>query len=417
MASDRADSDHAGDSTLARRNLLKLGGVGAAGLATAAMSTAVGSAATAPRATRRSRGGVRAMSTMPDPAPEHLKQGGGKTYHSSPGDPPDFVVSDFDELKNALDNAGDGDIVRVTDNAEIDMTGAENTLSIASGVILSGGRGNNGSLGGLLYTTRDRNPVADKPLPLFKTYGDRVRFTGLRLQGPRLANYWDPEGFDGNPSDDTAYDNYLIGGVHFLGNNCRVDNCQMYGFTHAAISVGAKSYVVSARIDHSSIHNNPMEHFGYGVNLYNGESVIEWNYFDYNRHSIAGFGYAENGYIARYNLVGEHPISHAFDMHGVSQNGGEGQVAGGTINIHHNTFRFTTDVYPESREQEAIAIRGIPDDRCDIDKNWFYHESKPVEPNKQGSAYRQENERWMHVWASGNHFGRSEPSADIGHPR
>ncbi|MDR7303915.1 hypothetical protein [Haloactinomyces albus] len=161
-----------------------------------------------------------------------------------------------------------------------------------------------------------------------------------------------------------------------------------------------------------------MEHYGYGVNLYNGESLIEWNYFDYNRHSIAGFGYSSNGYTARYNLVGKHPISHAFDMHGLNQNtGDDSKVAGGTIAIHHNTFQFTMDVFPDSRHQEAIAIRGIPDNRCDIDKNWFYHESKPVEVNKRGNAYRQENDRWMHVWASGNHFGRDEPAPGIGHPR
>ncbi|PRW61944.1 hypothetical protein CEP50_18020 [Actinopolyspora mortivallis] len=403
------------EGSLGRRNFLKLGTVGAAGLAVA--GTAAGTAAASTRSPARRTAGTLAVDTLPDPAPVDLKQGGGKTYHSSPGDTPSFYVSDFDGLKNALEQAGDGDIIRVRDDAQIDMTGAENTLSIASGVILSGGRGNNGSLGGLIYTTRDRNPQADVPLPMFQTRGDRVRFTGLRIQGPRLANYWDPEGNVGDPADHEEYKHYLIGGIHFLGDNCRVDNCQMYGFTHAAISVGARNYPVSARVDHSSIHNNPMEHFGYGVNLYNGESVIEWNYFDYNRHSIAGFGYESNGYTARYNLVGPHPISHAFDMHGLSQNNGSGEVAGGTINIHHNTFQFTHDVHPDTRPQEAVAIRGIPADRCDINENWFYHDSKPVEVNKQGNAYRQENEKWMHMWASGNHFGRGEPAAGIGHPR
>ncbi|WP_017975022.1 hypothetical protein [Actinopolyspora halophila] len=413
----RNDSERPGDGSLARRNFLKLGTASAAGLAVAGFSAGVAAGRSGSAPSRPAGPAPLAVNTMPDPAPVDLKQGGGKTYHSSPGDTPSFHVNDFDGLKNALEQAGDGDIIRVGDNAQIDLTGQENTLSIASGVILSGGRGNNGSLGGLLYTTRDRNPVADTPLPMFKTRGDRVRFTGLRIQGPRHADYWDPEGNEGDPSEHQEYENYLIGGIHFLGENCRVDNCQLYGFTHAAVSVGAKGYPVSARVDHSSIHNNPMEHFGYGVNLYNGESVIEWNYFDYNRHSIAGFGYEENGYTARYNLVGAHPISHAFDMHGLNQNNGDGEVAGGTINIHHNTFRFTHDVHPDNRAQEAIAIRGVPADRCDIDNNWFYHDSKPTEVNKQGNAYRQENEKWMHVWASGNHFGTGEPGSDVGHPR
>ncbi|SFE34324.1 hypothetical protein SAMN04487819_111114 [Actinopolyspora alba] len=411
-------TDRNTEGGLGRRNFLKLGTAGAAGLALAGTTASTAMASSRTTAAPTSVNTAAAVTTMPDPAPVDLKQGGGVTYHASPGDTPEFHVNDFNGLKNALESAGDGDIIRVADDAAIDMTGAENTLSIGTGVIISGGRGNNGSLGGLIYTTRNRNPVADKALPMFKTYGDRVRFTGIRLQGPRLANYWDPEGYDGNPYDDTAYDNYLIGGIHFLGDDCRVDNCQLYGFTHAAISVGAGGYQVSSRIDHNSIHNNPMEHFGYGVNLYNGHSVIEWNYFDYNRHSIAGYGYASNGYTARYNLVGEHPISHAFDMHGRAQNdGSDTEVAGGTINIHHNTFRFTTDVFPDSRAQEAIAIRGVPANRCDIDNNWFYHDSKPVAVNEQGNAYRQENDQWMHMWASGNHFGRSEPAADIGHPR
>ncbi|MHA6804056.1 hypothetical protein [Salinifilum ghardaiensis] len=402
-----------GGSGFERRNFIKGGAVGAAGVAGLALTGASGTAAE--RAGRRAP--LEAVRHLPDPAPEDLEQGGGKTYNGGPGGQPAYRVDDAKGLKRALSKASSGEIIRVEDDAVIDLTGDEG-LSVPSGVIIAGGRGNNGSSGGVLLTQRNTTGTPDEDLPLFAVEGSGVRFTGLRIQGPRLADYWDPEGYD-TPGEHTEYKTRIIGGLKFLGDDGRVDNCQMYGFTHAAVSFGyAKSSGASGRVEYCSIHNNPMEHYGYGVNVWGvgSAAIIEWNYFDYNRHSIAGYGGADNHYTARNNLVGPNPISHAFDMHGKSG------VAGGTILIHHNTFQFsenTDDAYPAERSQEAIKIRGVPDGRCDINKNWFHHTYKPTDPDGEpAQAYRQNGvDSWTNMYADGNHFGSDEPSTDIGHPR
>lgn len=372
---------------LGRRDYMKLGsalaaGVGIGGLATGRASAHHGQ--------------------LDDPAPADLEVGGGATYDRKISRrSADFVVDTKNGLLDALDTAGSGDVVYVADSAKIDLTGVSN-VGLSGGVTLASGRGS-GSMGALLYTN-------DYPSPLFKVYGGRVRFTGLRIRGPRWEYF-----------ETTNHDYYGATGIWLLGDDGEVDNCQFYGWTQAAVSVGARNRAVSAHVHHNSIHNNQMEGLGYGVNLYNGHSLVEHNYFDHNRHSVDGFGYETNGYEARYNLVGPNAVSHAFDMHNLSENGGDGgNRAGGTIKIHHNTFEFTHDKL--GRGQEAITIRGVPADGAYFEKNWFAHPEKPNGTNvsAQGQAYRQNNldsDNWRNIWAAGNAFGAAKPASDVGCPR
>jgi hypothetical protein len=57
-----------------------------------------------------------------------------------------------------------------------------------------------------------------------------------------------------------------------------------------------------------------MESYGYGVNTYDGNATIECCYFAQNRHSIAGYGWSSNDYMAHHNIV-DSSVGHAFDMH------------------------------------------------------------------------------------------------------
>lgn len=351
---------------------------------------------------RLATGRARASSgTLADPAPTDREVGGGATYDRIV-DRSDatYLVGTADELLNALDAAGAGDVVYVEDDATISLDGVSD-INVGNRVTVASGRGS-GTSGALLYTT-------EYPSSLFKVWGDRVRFTGLRIQGPR---------WDYFTTDD--HDRYAATGVWLLGEDGEVDNCQFYGWPHAGVAVGARSYTPSAYVHHCSIHNNQLEGLGYGVNLYNGHSVIEYTYFDHNRHSICGFGHETNGFEARYNLVGPNPVSHAFDMHCLLENGGDTNRAGGTIDIHHNTFQFTHDKH--DRAQEAIAIRGIPADGAWIKQNSFAHQDKPdgVDVEAHGQAYRQGNldeDRWQNIWASGNVFGDADLPSDVGCPR
>ena len=55
---------------------------------------------------------------------------------------------------------------------------------------------------------------------------------------------------------------------------------------------------------------------GYGICHDRSFSLIEYNLFNYNRHSIAGTGRPDSGYEARHNIEIKHSLSHCFDMHG-----------------------------------------------------------------------------------------------------
>lgn len=280
--------------------------------------------------------------------------------------------------------------VWVPNNTTIDLTGIHGH-SIADGVTIASGRDvANDVAGGTLSVDDYAN---DNGEHVFKTYAKNVRITGLQLSGPSTER----EQYD----EATARCFGL-----FVGDSCSFDNNDVFGWPFAGFTHGAHGYAPSHVIRHNHFHDNFMEGLGYGVELINGHHDIHHNYFERTRHAISGFGFESNGYEAWHNVVGPTTMSHAFDMHDLGANiSGGGDVAGGTITIRSNLFQFTHDV--DGDGQEAIAIRGVPAKRCDIDDNDFQHDTKPSNTGDQGSAYRQETDSWQNIWASGNTFGTS----------
>jgi len=273
-----------------------------------------------------------------------------------------------------------------------------------------------GSQGALLHVD---DGMGDSTL--FKSqYESDVRVTGLQLRGPHTEGYFDPD----DPPYEPGYEAEMSSGIWVYNidtsKNVEVDNCHLWGWTVGAVRIGAGDLATGAHVHHCSIHTNAMEHLGYGIDLRNGKSLIEYNYFDLNRHCICAVGDPTNGYEARHNVVDDRTVAHAFDMHGDSE------VAGGTIDIHHNTFRYENEVegdadeYRDGSPQEYIHIRGPPEDRCDMDNNWFLNKDKPDAGTTGGaeSAYYQTNvDSWTNMYESNNAFGPEEPSSDIGAPR
>ena len=296
--------------------------------------------------------------TRPDlstPADAPWQVGGGPGYPDilTPDGPCTTLVRSRAELEEALAAAEPGDVVYVDDAATIDLTGA--SLCIPGGVTLASGRGRAASAGAFLYTT---TTVRE---PLLRACGDDVRVTGIRLHGADPSQC-PPE----YPGRCTGVDR--TGGV-----NCRdcmpvsygisarmvhgleIDNCDLSGFSAAAISVTAS---LRNHVHHNYIHHNQRQGLGYGVVL--GRHLdptfvlIEHNRFDYNRHSIAGSGEHTMDYTARHNVVLPHANGHVFDMHGQNENTDDGTPwAGGDIRIHDNTVT-PTDHY-------AVVIRGEPE--------------------------------------------------------
>ena len=111
------------------------------------------------------------------PANASWRYGGGAGYPDTmdPGWPIVVEVATLEQLEAALSTAQPGAIVYVSDDAAIDL--ADTSVCIPEGVWLAGGRGRDGSAGGVLFTSGSlRGPV-------ITICGDDVRITGLRILG------------------------------------------------------------------------------------------------------------------------------------------------------------------------------------------------------------------------------------------
>jgi len=307
--------------------------------------------------------------------------GGGEGYENTVApEQADVTVGTRSELESALSGASSGDVVYVAGDATIDMGGAE--WSIPDGVTLASDRGIDGAPGGHLQTT-------DLPWPMF-VVGANARVTGLRVSG-QYEEYAD------------LTDGPVSIGLQAAGSGVEIDNCEVFGFSHAAIRPYTDTHV-----HHNDVHHNPMDGLGYGVSVTRGEPLIEYNYFNYNRHSVAGAGGC--GYTVRYNHFGPETVDHVIDQH---------EPGGTTMAVHHNTVEAVTHVQNDGAT-EAVAIRGTPDDVADVHHNWFYN---PTEPKSSpagwdGSAITQVNTgSWQNVEYEANHYGSEEPPEDVGCPR
>ncbi len=317
----------------------------------------------------------------PDRDPDVI--GGGAGYpRTVPQSEADYVASTLSELESAFDSASSGDVVYVDPDADI-YTGTTE-LVVPGGITLASDRGIDGSDGGLLHTDTS-------PWSVLEVRNPDVRITGLRLQG----RVW-----DWRENDDNAGQ-----GIDVQATGVEIDNCELYGFTFAAIRAYTDTHV-----HHNAIHHNSMDGWGYGVNTVTGHPLIEYNEFWHNRHSISGGG--SNGYTARYNHVKfDDALSHVFDMH---------RSGGRTILIHNNTFEPVTHDWKD-KNAPGVAIRGVPDDRADVWNNWFHNPKEPRDtPNDwtDEAIIQVHTDSWQNVNYWDNHYGSDqEPAHYIGAPR
>lgn len=263
-----------------------------------------------------------------------------------PADPPpntSVLVATKDELFTALAAATPGTVIDIDPSATIDLTG-EKGIVVPAYVTLRGGGGVRGKGGAHLFTNEHDTT------PLFATGGPGVRFTGLRIQGSDT---------EVGPS---AYYRPTARGISTIrGDNLRVDHCELWGWSHAAVYA---DYSRRVYYHHNYVHDNRRNGLGYGIVLVReSDALIERNRFNDNRHAIAGTGRPNVSYEARYNMTGPTRTSHAFDMHGedeVADNGSP--YAGHLIEIHHNTFTGSAN---------AVVIRGRPKVGAYVNDNCF----------------------------------------------
>jgi hypothetical protein len=152
----------------------------------------------------------------------------------------------------------------------------------------------------------------------------------------------------------------------FAGNRkgFEVDNCELYGWAWATISLRENTNTPIPFIHHNYIHHNQARGEGYGICMYGGKALIEANLFDNNRHDVTGAGISGESYEVRYNHVlgNGNPIgaSH-FDVHQDEETGTG--YAGNVYKIHHNTVEPSIPM--------AVGICAIPQTGVYVDHNIF----------------------------------------------
>jgi hypothetical protein len=272
----------------------------------------------------------------------------------------DYTVQDLDGLLEALAQARVGQTVFIPDETVIDLTARiyieQLVLEVPEGVTLAGNRGSAGSLGALLTSDALQTPV------MIRALGPNVRITGLRLCGPNPKRYLDHHrrAFGPGGAGSAYYYKFpTSNGIVTRHPRLQVDNCEISGFSHAGVDLTAGE---GHHIHHNHIHHCQYQGLGYGVCHDTASSLIEYNLFDWNRHSIAGTGRPGCGYVARHNVELGESLSHCFDMHGGRDRKDGTDIAGTRIEIHHNTFRAA---------QTPVVIRGVPQQVCDAHHNWF----------------------------------------------
>lgn len=272
----------------------------------------------------------------------------------------DFVVATADQLSSALESADAGQTVYLPEDALIDLTDRE-PLEIPGGVTLSSGgsvedfrNGADDFSGGTVFTD---DPVR----PAIVTAGDGVTVDGLHLRGNIPEGHFDPE-----PDELWSHDS-----VGFRSNhaNTEIRNCEISNWSHSGVLCNGSD----ERVRHCWIHNNSMSGLGYGVSVNDNTPVIEYNYFNMNRHSVAGSGEEGNGYVCRYNLHGPDTTGHMFDVH---------PPGGDHFEIYRNVFTATETI--NGNPAEAVVVRGTPSRRCDIHHNVFEHDSEPADQPVDG---------------------------------
>lgn len=289
--------------------------------------------------------------------------GGGKGYKHVVTDG-DRTVRTIDELLDALSRAKAGEVVFIPGDTVLDLTGRvfieKLVLEVPAGVTLASDRGHDGSAGALLCSDALATEI------LIRAAGPGVRITGLRLRGPnpkrhmdhfRRARAWGKA----NKKDwhEYFYKFPTQSGIYTTHDRLEVDNCDISAFGRAGIAlIKGKDH----HIHHNRIHHCQYHGLGYGISHSYAISLIEFNLFDWNRHSIAAAGWPDSGYVARNNIDYGHTISHNFDIHGGGNRKDGTKIASQSFQIVNNTF-YSPIV--------CIGIRGVPVEESLIARNWF----------------------------------------------
>ncbi|MBE6551467.1 MAG: hypothetical protein E7665_04955 [Ruminococcaceae bacterium] len=271
----------------------------------------------------------------------------------------DHIVSNAKELLEALETVKSGEVIFIKGDAAIELTmisAEKGVLKIPAGVTLASDRGyvrEDGTVSrGAVFIQRHLSGR------VFEVYGN-ARITGLTLQGANpnrcLPHHYRSFSVPNPPMH--AYYNKLTtastDGFVIMESGVEIDNCEITGFGHAAIFIN-HGEIKDIHVHHCYIHHNQTQGRGYGVSHGDGAvSIVEYNLFNFNRHSIASTGKPPTAYIARFNVEMGESLQHCFDMHGGGDYGRTDgtNIAGEYCEMYNNTFLCDANPY---------LLRGVP---------------------------------------------------------
>jgi hypothetical protein len=276
------------------------------------------------------------------------------------------MINSLVELKTALGNPSikkifiPGNLSFEIDNL-IEITTDDLLLASDHGQLNVNGKASSGA------RLRLRNASVKNNDLLFGIKANNVRITGLRLtcEDVQLLSV----GIQIGPKTSAKK-------MHL-----EVDNCELFNWGYAAVRLDGtlddSDDLASGWVHHNHIHHNNKDGLGYGtvVNYKNAHSLILYNLYDENRHSVAGNGRPNEKYTAAYNLTLKNSISHEYDMHGYSDYNKKDckalvdckaycpcNHAGAEVILLNNAAVKTPYFF---------GIRGIPTEGAYVTKNFF----------------------------------------------
>lgn len=266
-------------------------------------------------------------------------------------------VSTLSELRKRISEAGVGDTVILSRGVDFEMTGespivVDRPLQIVANSIPADSH---------LPRFFDRKT----PLPLFKISSADVIIDGLWLEGFEKDSKKEEIIALNQKGIKGVYQFPVTRGIEVTSKNVTIRNCILEGFSHAAIFVLEGGEVL---VDKNEIHHNQRWGLGYGVALHQKSSaLIRNNRFDFNRHSIAGSGFAGQSYEAHHNWFGKNHNDTPLDMHGGKDRGDGTNIAGTWVHIHDNEILDSGNT--------IFIHRGIAEKGVNISDNVLYYQS------------------------------------------
>lgn len=250
----------------------------------------------------------------------------------------DYIATDDNTFYDAVSKAQAGQVIFIPGDAVIDLSDMKlleyRDLVLPAGITLASDRGLNGSGGGILKFSLE--------LSTLFTASDDVRITGLVLQG-----------VDARLHDEANYD--PINGIVVNGSNVQIDNCEISGFSGAAILAAAGD----VQIHHCYIHHIRGYGNGHGILVRSGDAKISHNLFSNCRNAVtvsagAGSVAAEN------NVEAGNALEAAFRLWAADPEAEQPETGAAALLLKNNTvLGGTLPVWIEQLPKEYTVEQNL----------------------------------------------------------